>query len=223
MLKNALRSPKFLEALKRGMKNTPTKKSSPGAVSEAVKRVAAGKAEAAPATEYVRVGRFGRIPKSFLTPKPKQTTLGAMGSAMTGKSSAAKEKEDEIRGKAKGFLKSFAKRPRFAEGGEVYEVNGQRVTKKQYEEAAKKMDKPKSKAEEELFDFANKAKARNKMTPINKAKGGEAKKPPGLYANIHAKRKRIAAGSGEKMRKVGSKGAPTKAAFIKSAKTAKKG
>ena len=43
----------------------------------------------------------------------------------------------------------------------------------------------------------------------------------GLYANIHAKRKRIKAGSGEKMRKVGSKGAPTAAAFRKSAKTAK--
>jgi hypothetical protein len=46
--------------------------------------------------------------------------------------------------------------------------------------------------------------------------------PVGLYANINAKRKRIAAGSGEKMRKVGSKGAPTKADFIESAKTAKK-
>lgn len=43
----------------------------------------------------------------------------------------------------------------------------------------------------------------------------------GLYANIHAKRKRIASGSGEKMRKPGSKGAPTAAAFRKSAKTAK--
>ena len=43
----------------------------------------------------------------------------------------------------------------------------------------------------------------------------------GLYANIHAKRKRIKAGSGEKMRKVGSKGSPTAAAFKKSAKTAK--
>ena len=48
-----------------------------------------------------------------------------------------------------------------------------------------------------------------------------AKKPPGLYANIHAKRKRIAAGSGEKMRTPGTKGAPTKQAFIKSKKTAK--
>tara|TARA_B100000768_G_C11074060_1_gene287835 strand:- start:436 stop:585 length:150 start_codon:yes stop_codon:yes gene_type:complete len=45
---------------------------------------------------------------------------------------------------------------------------------------------------------------------------------PGLYSNIHAKRKRIAAGSGEKMRKVGSKGAPTAANFRRSAKTAKK-
>lgn len=43
----------------------------------------------------------------------------------------------------------------------------------------------------------------------------------GLYANIAAKKKRIAAGSGEHMRKVGSKGAPTKDAFIQSAKTAK--
>tara|TARA_R100000329_G_scaffold109511_1_gene89944 strand:- start:722 stop:880 length:159 start_codon:yes stop_codon:yes gene_type:complete len=44
----------------------------------------------------------------------------------------------------------------------------------------------------------------------------------GLYANIHAKRKRIAAGSGEKMRRPGSKGAPTAKAFKQSAKTAKK-
>ena len=44
----------------------------------------------------------------------------------------------------------------------------------------------------------------------------------GLYANIHAKRKRIAAGSGEKMRKVGAKGAPSKQDFVDSAKTAKK-
>lgn len=44
----------------------------------------------------------------------------------------------------------------------------------------------------------------------------------GLYANINAKKKRIAAGSGEKMRPVGAKGAPTKADFVKSAKTARK-
>jgi hypothetical protein len=47
-------------------------------------------------------------------------------------------------------------------------------------------------------------------------------KVKGLYANIAAKKARIKAGSGEKMRKVGSKGAPTKQAFINSAKTAKK-
>lgn len=45
----------------------------------------------------------------------------------------------------------------------------------------------------------------------------------GLYANIHAKKKRIAEGSKEKMRKPGTKGAPTAKAFKDSAKTAKKG
>ena len=50
------------------------------------------------------------------------------------------------------------------------------------------------------------------------AKGGMV----GLYENIHKKQARIAAGSGETMRKPGSKGAPTKADFVKSAKTAKK-
>jgi len=50
------------------------------------------------------------------------------------------------------------------------------------------------------------------------AEGGKV----GLYDNINAKRKRIAAGSGEKMRKPGTKGAPTKQAFINSLKTAKK-
>jgi len=44
----------------------------------------------------------------------------------------------------------------------------------------------------------------------------------GLYANIHAKRKRIKAGSKEKMRKPGSKGSPTAKALRKSAKTARK-
>ena len=48
-----------------------------------------------------------------------------------------------------------------------------------------------------------------------KMKGG------GLYENINAKRERIAEGSGEKMRRVGSKGAPTADAFKQSAKTAK--
>tara|TARA_A100001011_G_C13590998_1_gene548252 strand:+ start:13 stop:171 length:159 start_codon:yes stop_codon:yes gene_type:complete len=44
----------------------------------------------------------------------------------------------------------------------------------------------------------------------------------GLYSNIHAKRRRIKGGSKEKMRKPGSKGAPTKANFRRAAKTAKK-
>ena len=44
----------------------------------------------------------------------------------------------------------------------------------------------------------------------------------GLYNNINAKQARIKAGSGERMRKPGTKGAPTKADFVQSAKTAKK-
>ena len=53
-------------------------------------------------------------------------------------------------------------------------------------------------------------------------RGVTVAKKKGLYANIHAKKKRIKTGSGEKMRKPGSKGAPTAAAFKKAAKTAKK-
>ena len=65
-----------------------------------------------------------------------------------------------------------------------------------------------------------KRKARRDDTDFTQyAEGGKV----GLYANINAKRKRIAAGSGEKMRKAGAKGAPTNADFIASAKTAKKG
>ena len=69
-----------------------------------------------------------------------------------------------------------------------------------------KMGKPKIKARRDNTDFTQ------------FAEGGKV----GLYANINAKKKRIAAGSGEKMRKVGAKDAPSKADFIKSAKTARK-
>ena len=54
-----------------------------------------------------------------------------------------------------------------------------------------------------------------KADESKKMKGG------GLYENINAKRERIAEGSGEKMRRVGSKGAPTAQDFKQSAKTAK--
>jgi hypothetical protein len=64
-----------------------------------------------------------------------------------------------------------------------------------------------------------KKKARRDDTDFTQFAGGGK---VGLYENIHKKKARIAAGSGEKMRKPGSKGAPTKADFIQSAKTAKK-
>lgn len=61
-------------------------------------------------------------------------------------------------------------------------------------------------------------KKRDGNQPVELYKdGGEV----GLYANIHAKRKRIAEGSGEKMRAAGKPGAPTAKAFKRSALTAK--
>ena len=66
---------------------------------------------------------------------------------------------------------------------------------------------------------SGKRKARRDDTDFTQyAEGGKV----GLYDNINAKRKRIAEGSGEKMRRVGSKGAPTAQAFVNSTKTAKK-
>jgi hypothetical protein len=69
------------------------------------------------------------------------------------------------------------------------------------------------------------ATVRVPIKTVSKAKGGPAKKASktGLYSNINAKRERIAGGSGETMRKPGSKGAPTKEAFKQSAKTASSG
>jgi hypothetical protein len=64
------------------------------------------------------------------------------------------------------------------------------------------------------------------MSPKKTPKTSESAvllKKGGLYENIHKKQARIAAGSKEKMRSVGAKGAPSKQDFINSAKTAKKG
>ena len=65
-------------------------------------------------------------------------------------------------------------------------------------------------------------KKKNGKEVPNCVKEEELQEKDGLYANIHAKKKRIAAGSGEKMRKPGSEGAPTAKAFRDSEKTAKK-
>jgi hypothetical protein len=68
-------------------------------------------------------------------------------------------------------------------------------------------------------ELKGKVKKRRDNTDFTEyAEGGEV----GLYANINAKRKRIAAGSGETMRKPGAPGAPTAKAFKQSAKTAGK-
>jgi hypothetical protein len=91
-----------------------------------------------------------------------------------------------------------------------------------------KMGKPKIKARRDNTDFTEFKEgglAKQAATAIAmKEKGIKPKKMAsgGLYDNINAKRKRIAAGSGEKMRKPGAKGAPSKMDFINSLKTAKK-
>ena len=67
-------------------------------------------------------------------------------------------------------------------------------------------------------ELKGKVKKRRDNTDFTEyAEGGEV----GLYANIHAKRKRIASGSGETMRKPGTSGAPTAKAFKQSKLTAK--
>lgn len=66
-----------------------------------------------------------------------------------------------------------------------------------------------------------KSKLDEKHDRQQSAKGLKSGGKAGLYANIHAKRERIEEGSGEKMRKVGAKGAPTAKAFKESARTAK--
>jgi hypothetical protein len=94
--------------------------------------------------------------------------------------------------------------------------------------APSKMPSGKMKARRDDTDFEQFKKgglAKQAATAIAmKEDGVKPKKMAagGLYENIHKKQARIAAGSGERMRKVGSKGAPTKADFVKSAKTAKK-
>ena len=69
---------------------------------------------------------------------------------------------------------------------------------------------------------AGAAIAKKSLKKPGKLKAEDMLAKGGLYENIHKKRARIAAGSGEKMRKPGSPGAPTEEAFHKSAKTAKK-
>jgi len=80
-------------------------------------------------------------------------------------------------------------------------------------------DSPRTRSEGD-YDIENLRRAYSKprIDPDRMAAGGR----PGLYANINAKRKRIAAGSGERMRKPGSKGAPTAENFKQAAKTAKR-
>lgn len=73
-----------------------------------------------------------------------------------------------------------------------------------------------------LIAHALQNKSKQKKLKLDGKHGVVKMAKRGLYANIHAKRKRIEAGSKEKMRKKGDKGAPTDKNFKQAAKTAKK-
>jgi hypothetical protein len=78
------------------------------------------------------------------------------------------------------------------------------------------------KSKSERLSIINKETTKpERLEMVDKVFLGKKMKGGGLYANIHAKRERIAEGSGEKMRKPGAPGAPTAKAFRESAKTAK--
>jgi len=162
---------------------------------------------------------------------PEVGMLAAMAGGPTGKGKSAKEILDEImeigrRMKSEqdiidtrrateneadlpDFLKSFSQKQKERRGEEGFQDMLQEY-RDEY------MDSPEAleKAMRVQKDILRKARRDGDMM----AKGGR----PGLYANIAAKRRRIAAGSGEKMRKPGSKGAPTAENFRQAAKTAKK-
>jgi hypothetical protein len=80
----------------------------------------------------------------------------------------------------------------------------------------------KGKSKPERLKIVSKATTKpERLEIVEKLYSGKKMKGGGLYANINAKKQRIAEGSGEKMRRVGSEGAPTAKDFKESAKTAK--
>jgi len=110
-------------------------------------------------------------------------------------------------------------------GKKGFKKMGEFITKKIEDSPKfKEMQKVK-KANGGMMEEAKEINSKIKNSRTLKMGGGRVKRAaggPGLYANIKAKKDRIAAGSGEKMRKVGSAGAPTAQNFINAAKTAKK-
>ena len=105
--------------------------------------------------------------------------------------------------------KEFVKADKMKDGGVVQSLKKAGF----YEEGKSKPERQKI-----IDDVTTKPQ---RVQIVEKVFSDKKMKAGGLYENIHRKRERIAKGSGEKMRKVGSEGAPTADAFKQSAKTAK--
>ena len=148
--------------------------------------------------------------------------------------------EQQIKNQNASMAASYAKHKPGQYVGDSVELEGESINEDQYEQAenskkmtqvargvaeassaAARMQKALQKAKEDRE--RSERNAERLLNPVKKPAPIEQVKEenPGLYANIHAKRKRIAAGSGERMRKPGSKGAPTAKAFKQAQKTVK--
>lgn len=132
-------------------------------------------------------------------------------------------------------MKTGGKVRKYEEGGDVYLSTKDKFAESVKKRLAEKYPQEEStKSEKRPFENSRQRNIRELVSgsgaelPKGMVPGGPKNRnyktggPVGLYANIHAKRERIKQGSGEKMRKPGQAGAPTKQAFIESAKTAKK-
>lgn len=145
-------------------------------------KASAGKASAPSAPQAIgspKRGRFSKVATAIASAAPKAKATGS--------------KEEDVKNLMKNLPKLMRGRFKmFNEGGAVkkpvkraagsppkgettYEVLGRRVTKEQYDEASKEMDRPKSKVEEDMDDFAKQARERAKMKPVKRAGGSGPK------------------------------------------------
>lgn len=149
-------------------------------IAKSVKKATASKTSTPSAIGSLKGGPLKKVATAIATAAPKKST-------------ASSSKEEDVKNLMKSLPKLMRGRRFFNEGGAVkkpvkraggsppkgetvYSVLGRRVTKDQYDEASKEMDRPKSKVEEDMDDFAKQARERAKMKPKKMMIGGMADK-----------------------------------------------